>query len=147
MIESAPEPVEKLKTGMINRLSEIRQEAETRQSQNSPSESKNKKGPYDLVIDVLGIKFTLTTGEEPTYIDEILIQFKNAIENTQGLIGDKNPLIVAIVTGFMLCDEFNKYKMQVAEERATEDQELNRITRNLISCMEEALEKAEIYDE
>jgi cell division protein ZapA (FtsZ GTPase activity inhibitor) len=47
---------------------------------------------------------------------------------------------VAILTGFLLCDEINKIKQQVEEERSKADlqqtaeaQELNRITRNIMA--------------
>ena len=121
------------------------------QSQDSPPETAfegsppqvsadSKTGPHDLLINVLGASFSITAGEDPAYLDEVLAQYQVAVANTQGISGMKDPLKVAILTGFLLCDEINKIKQQVEEERskadsqrAAEVQELNRITRNIMA--------------
>jgi len=102
---------------------------------------------HDLLIDVLGTKFSITTGEDPAYLDEVLAQYQVAIANTQGISGMKDPLNIAILTGFLLCDEINKLKMQIEEEQTktelqqkTEAQELNRITRNIIDRIDQAID-------
>jgi len=73
-----------------------------------------------------------------------LAQYQIAVANTQGISGMKDPLKVAILTGFLLCDEINKIKLQIEEEQAkveqqrtTEMQELNRITRNIIARIDQ----------
>jgi len=134
VIESAPEPASDI-------ISEI--EASNFQK----SQQRPKISPHDLDIEVLGTKFTITAGEEPAYLKKVLDQYKNAIANTQGIIEVKDPLKVAILTGFLLCDEFNKITQQMSEDRMNEERELDRITRNLISCIDEVLEKAEFYED
>ena len=101
--------------------------------------------PHDLLINVLGTSFSITAGEDPAYLDEVLAQYQVAVANTQGISGMKDPLKVAILTGFLLCDEINKIKMQNEEEQAktelkrkAEAQELNRITRNIITRIDQA---------
>ena len=98
----------------------------------------------DLLINVLGTSFSITAGEDPAYLDEVLAQYQVAVANTQGISGIKDPLKIAILTGFLLCDEINKIKMQVEEEQAkaeleqtTELQELNRLTRNIITRIDQ----------
>jgi cell division protein ZapA (FtsZ GTPase activity inhibitor) len=121
------------------------------QSQDSPPETAfegspsqvsegSPSGPHDLLINVLGASFSITAGEDPAYLDEVLAQYQVAVANTQGISGMKDPLKVAILTGFLLCDEINKIKQQVEEDRAKADlqrtaevQELNRITRGIMA--------------
>ena len=111
---------------------------------NSQSEPEN--APHDLLIDVLGASFSITAGEDPAYLDEVLAQYRIAVANTQGISGMQDPLKVAILTGFLLCDEINKLKLQADKERvsakeqhAGEARELNRITQNLITCIDQAI--------
>jgi len=112
----------------------------------SPSESQTETEPgrHDLRINVLGTSFSITAGEDPAYLDEVLAQYQVAVANTQGISGMKDPLTVAILTGFLLCDEINKLKMQVEKEQAqtelqrkAETQELNRITQNIIARIDQ----------
>jgi len=101
---------------------------------------------HELLINVLGTSFSITAGEDPAYLNEVLAQYQVAVANTQGISGMKDPLKVAILTGFLLCDEINKLKMKVEEEQAktvlehnTESQELNRITRDIIDRIDQAI--------
>jgi len=96
--------------------------------------------PHDLLINVLGTSFSITAGEDPAYLDEVLAQYQVAVANTQGISGMKDPLKIAILTGFLLCDEINKLKMHVEEEQKTEVQELDRITRNIIDRIDQAID-------
>ena len=112
----------------------------------SPFESQQepKTGPHDLLIDVLGASFSITAGEDPAYLDEVLAQFRFAVANTQGISGMKDPLKVAILTGFLLCDEINKLKMQNKEEQAKIGSMLDRVTRNLITHIDRVIEKSRV---
>ncbi|MDR0457240.1 MAG: cell division protein ZapA [Treponema sp.] len=112
----------------------------------SPPESqvKAKIGPHDLVIKALGASFSITASEDPAYLDEVLAQYQVAVANTQGISGMKDPLKVAILTGFLLCDEINKIKLQIEQEQAKtrqqqiiEVQELNRIMENIIARIDQ----------
>jgi len=101
-------------------------------------------GHNDLLINVLGTSFSITAGEDPAYLDEVLAQYQVAVANTQGISGMKDPLKIAILTGFLLCDEINKIKMQIEEEQAkaeqqqtSEVQELNRLTRDIITRIDQ----------
>jgi cell division protein ZapA (FtsZ GTPase activity inhibitor) len=112
----------------------------------SPAESREamQSGSNDLLINVLGATFSITAGEDPSYLDEVLAQYKVAVANTQGISGMKDPLKVAILTGFLLCDEINKMKLEIEKEQAKADlkrraeaQELNRIMGNILSRIEQ----------
>ena len=104
------------------------------------SQAEPKTGPHDLLINILGTSFSITASEDPAYLDEVLAQYQIAVTNTQGISGMKDPLKVAILTGFLLCDEINKIKIQVEEkqakdnqQRTAEVQELNRVMRNIMA--------------
>ena len=103
--------------------------------------------PHELIIDVLGTSLAITTGDDPDHLNEVLAQYKIMLENTQNISGIQNPLGVAVLTGFLLCDEINKMKQQMDEEnrsneeqRAGEAKELDRITQKLINRIDRVLE-------
>jgi cell division protein ZapA (FtsZ GTPase activity inhibitor) len=110
------------------------------------SQAESKTGPHDLLIEVLGASFSITASEDPAYLEEVLAQYQIAIANTQGISGMKDPLKVAILTGFLLCDEINKIKTQVEEKQAQDDlqrtaevQELNRIIQNIMARIDQTV--------
>jgi len=103
--------------------------------------------PHELIIDVLGTSLAITTGDDPAHLEEVLAQYKIMVENTQNISGIQNPLGVAVLTGFLLCDEINKMKQQMEEvqknteiQRAGEARELDRITQKLINRIDRVLE-------
>jgi cell division protein ZapA (FtsZ GTPase activity inhibitor) len=96
-----------------------------------PQEPQGGKIAHDLLINVLGTKFSITAGEDPAYLEEVLAQYRFAIANTQNISGMKDPLQIAIVTGLLLCDEINKMKLQAEKEQTNADKELNRIIQNM----------------
>ena len=116
----------------------------------SQPEAAPENTPHDLRIDVLGASFSITAGADSSYLNEVLAQYKIAIANTQGISGVKDPLKVAILTGFLLCDEINKMKSHAKEEQAAVETriaddmgEVNRITQRLIECIDRVFEETE----
>ncbi len=108
------------------------------------SQAEPKTGPHDLLINILGTSFSITASEDPAYLEEVLAQYQIAVANTQGISGMKDTLKVAILTGFLLCDEINKIKLQVEEKQAKDDQqraaeiqELNHILRNIMARIDQ----------
>jgi len=99
-----------------------------------------KNSLHDLLIDVLGARFSITTNEDPEFLNRVLAQYNTAIDNTLNISGMKDPLKVAILTGFLLCAEFNKLKAQVENEHSGAEEEFNRITRKLINYIDHAME-------
>ena len=87
--------------------------------------------PSVLKLDILGASFTITADEDETYLNNVLGQYSAAVKNTQNISGIKDPLNVAILTGFLLCDEINKIKLQT-EYKSKETQEL---TARLVNAM------------
>ena len=103
--------------------------------------------PHDLDINILGTSFSITAGEDPAYLEDVLSQYQFAVANTQGISGMKDPLKVAILTGFLLCDEINKLKIQVEEEQAGNEQALGSVTRELISRIDQVFEETDQFDD
>ena len=101
----------------------------------------SKSTLHDLLIDALGTKFSITTNETPAFLDKVLTQYHAAISNTQNISGMKDPLRIAILTGFLLCAEINKLKVQVEKEQTSVEQELDRIAWNLIASIDQVIEE------
>ena len=101
----------------------------------------------ELCLDILGTSFTITTDEDAEYLKKVLTQYKAAVKNTQNISGINEPLNIAILTGFLLCDEINKMKQQMDEikekaddpETSWEEQEVEERTVRLIAKLEQAL--------
>ncbi|MCL2443356.1 MAG: cell division protein ZapA [Treponema sp.] len=68
-----------------------------------------------LSLDILGTSFLIKTDADEEYLNEVLKKYKAAIKNTQNISGISEPLNVAILTGFLLCDEFIKIEKQLNE--------------------------------
>ena len=107
----------------------------------------------DLRLEILGTSFSISTDEDPAYLEEILNQYRTAVENTQNISGMKDPLKIAILAGFLLCDEINKIRTQAGEDREKaealregEDRELSQRTLNLIARLDEALKDKSYAD-
>jgi len=109
--------------------------------ENAFPEPSSNSSPNDLVINILGASFSITAGEDPQYLDEVLEQYRMAVTSTQGISGMKDPLKVAILTGFLLCDEINKVKLQAQEDQATVEKAFSR-TKSLILHLEKVIERA-----
>jgi cell division protein ZapA (FtsZ GTPase activity inhibitor) len=89
----------------------------------------------ELCLDILGTSFTIAADEDEAYLQKVLDQYRAAVENTQSISGITDSLNIAILTGFLLCDEINKIKKQEGESV-----EVQRRTMNLIAKLDHALE-------
>jgi cell division protein ZapA (FtsZ GTPase activity inhibitor) len=92
----------------------------------------------ELCLDILGTSFTITADADKAYLDKVLAQYRAAVKNTQQISGISEPLNIAVLTGFMLCDELNKteqFKTSVSDEQ----QEIEQRTLNVIAALEQAL--------
>jgi len=104
-----------------------------------------KFGLHDLFINVLGASFSITADKDPKYLSAVLEQYELAIANTQSISGMKDPLKVAILTGFLLCDEINELKQQAEEEQAAAERALDR-ARELINHLDKVIERSHLGD-
>jgi len=98
----------------------------------------------ELCLDILGTSFTIMADEDEEYLQDILDQYRAAVENTQSISGINDPLNVAVLTGFLLCDEINKMRLRLGEDetrRKSEALEVEERARNLIARLDQVLEK------
>jgi len=89
-----------------------------------------------LKLEVLGTSFSITADEDEAYLQKVLAQYRAAVENTKNISGINEPLNIAVLTGFLLCDEINKIKQQLDSESV----EVSERTINLIAKLDQALE-------
>jgi cell division protein ZapA (FtsZ GTPase activity inhibitor) len=105
--------------------------------------------PHELLIDILGTSFVITTGEDPAYLEEVMARYRAAVEYTQDISGMQDPLKVAVLTGFMICEKYNQLKIAEEEQaniearRADEAKEMNTLTRELIARIDRVFEKTQ----
>ncbi|MDR0785838.1 MAG: cell division protein ZapA [Treponema sp.] len=97
----------------------------------------------NLCIDVLGTSFSIAAEEDSDYLNRLLENFKLKIETTQKETGLKDPLRVAILTGYLICDELQRiYDKQAFDNElvAHTEKEIEEITAHLITYIDEILE-------
>ena len=83
-----------------------------------------------LHFNLLGTSFSIAADEDAAYLENLLAKYKNVLENTKKATGVDDPLKLAILTGFLLCDEIEKMKFEENRERKeTEQIALNMIAR------------------
>jgi len=93
----------------------------------------------DLRIEVLGTELTISTDEEPEYLNKLLEKYREKIEHTQRVTGLKDPLKTAILTGFLLCDDMEKAGSAPANAGNEEPCEVERLTLGMISRLGELI--------
>lgn len=93
----------------------------------------------DLRIDILGTSFSISADEEAVYLENLLAYFRSAVENTQKKTGLQDPLKIAIVTGFLLCDEL--YKKPKIDPDQKDFQEAEKLLLDMIVRVEKVLEE------
>jgi mannose-6-phosphate isomerase len=100
----------------------------------------------DLRIEILGTSLSIAANEDPDYLQDILSQYTQWVEYTQKATGLQDPLKTAVLAGFLLCDELEKTKKQLAHELTAEktsvmpgDEEAERLTLSLISRLDDIM--------
>jgi cell division protein ZapA (FtsZ GTPase activity inhibitor) len=102
----------------------------------------------DLRLDILGASFSISADEDAAYLEGLLGRFRAEVDKTQKSTGLRDPLKVAILTGFLLCDEIHKLRQQEkagvdfsgAFRDGHEERETEQLTLDLIARLDEALE-------
>ncbi|MDR0375079.1 MAG: cell division protein ZapA [Treponema sp.] len=97
----------------------------------------------NLRIEVLGTSLSIAAEEDSEYLNRLLERYQLAVEETQTSTGLKEPLKLAILTGFLAYDKYLRVcdRHEVEQELSIrEEQETEEITRHLIERIDEALE-------
>ncbi|MCL2175433.1 MAG: cell division protein ZapA [Treponema sp.] len=95
----------------------------------------------EVALNFLGTSFKITTDAEEEYLEKVLSQYRAAISQTQSISGISEPLNVAVLTGFMLCDEINRLKQKM-EAAADSPEAASNETVSDESASDEAMEIA-----
>jgi cell division protein ZapA (FtsZ GTPase activity inhibitor) len=90
-----------------------------------------------LHIKLLGTAFSISADEDPVYLDALLGDYYQTVENTRKITGVEDPLKLAILTGFLLCDDYKKLTSQ--NPRVRDSIEAEKLTQELISRLDKAL--------
>jgi cell division protein ZapA (FtsZ GTPase activity inhibitor) len=96
-----------------------------------------------LHIDILGTSFSVSADEDPGYLENLLARYYMCVENTRKITGLSDPLKLAIMTGFLLCDDIQRGRENAdsPEYRADESGEAERIFLDITTRIDEALDK------
>jgi len=96
----------------------------------------------DLLIEILGTNFSISAEETPEYLNKLLDKYRRTIENVQQTTGLKDPLKIAVLTGFLLCDDLEKAGSAPGAVKNEEQGEAERLTQGMISRLNEIVKKA-----
>jgi cell division protein ZapA (FtsZ GTPase activity inhibitor) len=94
----------------------------------------------DLRIDILGASFSISADEDSFYLESLLNRYRTMVENTQKSTGMKDPLKIAVLTGFLLCDEIQKLHRRDGKQEPYDSREAEQLTLDLIARIDQALE-------
>ena len=95
----------------------------------------------DFALDILGTSFNIRVDEDPAYLEKILGRYRAALENTQNTFSLKDPLVISILTGFLLSDELHKEKNPDADHTRQEDaREAEKLALSIIARIDRVLE-------
>lgn len=89
----------------------------------------------NLHFNLLGTTFSITADEDSAYLENLLDRYRIILENTRKTTGVEEPLKLAILTGFLLCDEIEKIKSHDNQENL----EAERRTLNMIARIDEVI--------
>ncbi|MDR2150788.1 MAG: cell division protein ZapA [Spirochaetaceae bacterium] len=103
----------------------------------------NQPEKTDLRIEVLGTSVFIAVEEEPEYLNDLLRFYRSKITAVQKSSGLKDPLKIAILSGFVLCDELQKKRDEISDQK-TSMHEVERIAATLIARVDDFLSTAGI---
>ncbi|MCL2473023.1 MAG: mannose-6-phosphate isomerase, class I, partial [Treponema sp.] len=93
----------------------------------------------DLRIDILGTNFTISADEDPDYLETLLEKYRKTVDNVQQVSGLKDPLKIAVLTGFLLCDDLEKAGIETAPGKKDDSGEAEQLTLGMISRLDEVI--------
>jgi mannose-6-phosphate isomerase len=96
----------------------------------------------DLLIDIFGTNITISTEEPAKYLEMLLGKYRRTIEKVQRATGLKDPLKIAVLTGFLLCDDLEKAGSAPGAVKDEEQVEVERLTESMILRLSEIISNA-----
>jgi mannose-6-phosphate isomerase len=89
-------------------------------------------------LEILGTSIGITVDEDIPYLEKLLADYQAKVEAIEKSTGLKDPLKIAILTGYSLCDELRKAREEGA---GPETEEALRRTMNLITQLDQTIAK------
>jgi cell division protein ZapA (FtsZ GTPase activity inhibitor) len=99
-------------------------------------------GKNHLRIEVLGTVIPIAAEEELSYLNELYEYYRQMLENTKKASGFIDPLKIAVLTGFLLCDEVKKMTEVKLLTEAEEAEEAEERTKNILSLLDNFIKNA-----
>ena len=93
----------------------------------------------DLRIEILGTIINISAEEEPEYLKKILDKYRKKIEDIQNISGIKDPLTIAVLTGFILSEELEKAGQYAMDHYSEDTVEAERLALGIITRLEECI--------
>jgi cell division protein ZapA (FtsZ GTPase activity inhibitor) len=96
-----------------------------------------------LTIEVLGTSLSINAEEEARYLNTLLERYRASVRDTEESTGLREPLKVAILTGFLLTEQIHKLEEQLASRQIVDQDEARKaeeLTLNMITLLNEALD-------
>ncbi|MDR1058142.1 MAG: cell division protein ZapA [Treponema sp.] len=93
---------------------------------------------HDLRIDILGTRMTISAEEDPAYLEELLGYYRKVVEDLRKRTGLTDPLKIAVLAGFGLCDEIKKLTLR--QRPSPEEDEAEALVLTLISRIDAVVE-------
>jgi mannose-6-phosphate isomerase len=94
----------------------------------------------DLYLEILGTSFRITADEEASYLEELLAAYNEKVRELQESTGLRDPLKIAILTGYSLCDELYKARRNTGTAAAETEETLSRTLNFITTRLDQALE-------
>jgi cell division protein ZapA (FtsZ GTPase activity inhibitor) len=91
-----------------------------------------------MKIQLLGTSFSIESDEDPQYLNQVIRQFEQKIEEIRKSVSTKDPLKIAILAGILISDEVVKLREHGGNPEQSE--EISRIAEKLIAELDEHLE-------
>ncbi|MDR2601424.1 MAG: cell division protein ZapA [Spirochaetaceae bacterium] len=91
-------------------------------------------------IDILGASLLLSSDEDPVYMETLLTRYRRIVEDTQRSTGLTDPVKSAVLTGFLLCDEIERLRLNRMTDKAhIEAQQAEKIALELIEKIDKTI--------
>jgi uncharacterized protein YutD len=89
---------------------------------------------------VLGITFSISANKDSAYLEDLLVRYRAILENTKKIVGvgSNEPLKLAILTGFLLCDEIEEMKNQKVSENK-ESYETEKLLLDMLARIDKVI--------
>jgi len=102
-------------------------------------------GDNQVNISILGSSFTIRADEDKEYLERVIEYVKSKVHTISHSASTRDPLQISILSSILIADELFKVKenSKRAEEsdNAKDSAEIERITKQLISQIDNVIEK------